>query len=81
MGGGSGGGSREGVCPRLANNEGQATQCGASFDAVESCLCKSLGMKQSWWPATEWQGCDEVRGRVVGVKGEIWKLEEKTMLI
>ena len=37
-------------------------------------------MKQSWWPATEWQGCDEVRGRVVGVEGEIWKLEEKTML-
>lgn len=24
------------VCPGLANNEGQATQCGASFDAVES---------------------------------------------
>ena len=24
------------VCPGLANNEGQATQCGASSDAVES---------------------------------------------
>lgn len=31
-------GPREIVCPRLINNEGQATQYEAPLDAVENCM-------------------------------------------
>ena len=39
---------------------------------------KALSRKQSRWTATEQQGCGQGAGS--GVRGGIWKLEEKAMV-